>query len=58
MGDVGAEASRWDHGWAAYAPGGLDMHTVPGDHYSFLKPPHLQVLAARLRDALAKAQEP
>ncbi|NNC02416.1 amino acid adenylation domain-containing protein [Corallococcus exiguus] len=53
-----AEASRWDHGWAAYAPGGLDVHTVPGDHYSFLKPPHLQVLAARLRDALAKAQEP
>ncbi|MBN9683565.1 MULTISPECIES: non-ribosomal peptide synthetase [unclassified Corallococcus] len=53
-----AEASRWDHGWAAYAPGGLDAHTVPGDHYSFLKPPHLHVLAARLRDALAKAREP
>ncbi|QAT87101.1 long-chain-fatty-acid--CoA ligase [Corallococcus coralloides] len=52
-----AEGSRWDHGWAAYAPGGLDAHPVPGDHYSFLKPPHVQVLADRLRDALAKAQE-
>ncbi|RKH72154.1 non-ribosomal peptide synthetase [Corallococcus interemptor] len=51
-----AEGSRWDHGWAAYAPGGLDAHTVPGDHYSFLKPPHLQVLAAKLGDAIAKAQ--
>ncbi|WP_223635810.1 non-ribosomal peptide synthetase [Corallococcus sp. EGB] len=51
-----AEGSRWDHGWAAYAPpGGLDAHTVPGDHYSFLKPPHLQVLAAKLREAIAKA---
>ncbi|MBN8226639.1 amino acid adenylation domain-containing protein [Corallococcus macrosporus] len=51
-----AEGSRWDHGWAAYAPGGLDVHTVPGDHYSFLKPPHLKVLAAKLGDALAKAR--
>ncbi|RKH60419.1 non-ribosomal peptide synthetase [Corallococcus aberystwythensis] len=52
-----AEGSRWDHGWAAYAPGGLDVHTVPGDHYSFLKPPHLKVLAAKLREAITKAQD-
>ncbi|RKH40016.1 amino acid adenylation domain-containing protein [Corallococcus sicarius] len=51
-----AEQSRWDHGWEPFAPGGLDVRKVPGDHYTFLKPPHVEVLAARLREAIAKAQ--
>ncbi|NBD08852.1 amino acid adenylation domain-containing protein [Corallococcus silvisoli] len=51
-----AEDSRWDHGWEAFAPGRLDLEKVPGDHYSFLKSPHVGVLAAKLREALAGAQ--
>lgn len=52
-----AEQSRWDHGWEPFAPGGLDVRKVPGDHYTFLKPPHVEVLAARLREALTQAQD-
>ncbi|RKH50279.1 non-ribosomal peptide synthetase [Corallococcus llansteffanensis] len=52
-----AEQSRWDHGWEPFAPGGLDVRKVPGDHYTFLKPPHVEVLAARLREAITKAQD-
>jgi amino acid adenylation domain-containing protein len=34
-------------GWTALAPN-LEIVAVPGDHYSLLRPPHVEVLAERL----------
>jgi amino acid adenylation domain-containing protein len=38
-------------GWPALAPN-LEIVPVPGDHYSLLRPPHVEVLAERLRSRL------
>jgi acyl transferase domain-containing protein/thioesterase domain-containing protein/SAM-dependent methyltransferase/acyl carrier protein len=43
-------------GWAKLAAGGVEVHELPGDHLSVLKPPHVQVLAARLAECLARAR--
>ena len=40
---------RW--GWGRLAPA-VDVHVVPGDHYSMLLEPHVSALADRLRDCL------
>ncbi len=40
-----AEAS----GWRALAGGGLTVHTLPGNHYSLLREPHIAILAKQLR---------
>jgi amino acid adenylation domain-containing protein len=39
-------------GWSALAPRLVEQR-VPGDHYSMLRPPHLDTLAAQLRHHLA-----
>jgi amino acid adenylation domain-containing protein len=36
-------------GWEQLATEGVDVHTVPGDHYSMLQEPHVKVLAEQLR---------
>ena len=43
-----------DAAWAGLCSR-LDRRTVPGDHYSMLRPPHLAVLAAAVRAALPVA---
>jgi thioesterase domain-containing protein/acyl carrier protein len=45
-----------DLGWKKLARGGLDIVTIPGNHESLLKPPHVQVFADRLLSQLRKAQ--
>ena len=40
------------HGWGNVAD--LETHTLPGDHYSIFKEPHVSVLAAKLQTCLAK----
>ncbi|WP_224365090.1 type I polyketide synthase [Hyalangium versicolor] len=49
-------------GWGKLAAGGVDVHEVPGDHLSLLKPPYVQELAARLAasvdDAIRGAAPP
>jgi thioesterase domain-containing protein len=40
-------------GWSDVAMGGLDVHVVPGDHYSFLHEPQVRVLADQLRESLS-----
>jgi thioesterase domain-containing protein/acyl carrier protein len=40
------------HGWAPLVPAGLALHTLPGDHYSILKPPQLDNLVQALERAL------
>ncbi|MFY2559093.1 amino acid adenylation domain-containing protein [Corallococcus terminator] len=43
------------HEWELLARGGVEVHTLPGDHYALLRLPGVQQLAALLRDALARA---
>ncbi|WP_338865498.1 amino acid adenylation domain-containing protein [Myxococcus stipitatus] len=42
------------HEWEHLARGGVQVHTLPGDHYALLRPPGVQQLAAILREALAR----
>ncbi|MFY0526175.1 alpha/beta fold hydrolase [Archangium gephyra] len=46
-----------DRGWAALAPGRLDIHEVPGAHFELLQPPAVQAVAERLREYLERAHE-
>jgi thioesterase domain-containing protein/NAD(P)-dependent dehydrogenase (short-subunit alcohol dehydrogenase family)/acyl carrier protein len=41
-----------DLGWSELAPGGLEIHDVPGDTFSMLEEPHIQVVAEKLRDCI------
>ncbi|UKO99747.1 condensation domain-containing protein [Nostoc sp. UHCC 0870] len=41
------------HGWGELAGAGLEIHDVPGDHYSIFAQPHVQTLATKLRACLA-----
>ncbi|MFN8459769.1 MAG: thioesterase domain-containing protein, partial [Anaerolineae bacterium] len=43
-------------GWDKFATGGVEIYTVPGDHYTLLKEPHVQVLARYLKTCLEAAQ--
>jgi acyl-CoA synthetase (AMP-forming)/AMP-acid ligase II/thioesterase domain-containing protein/acyl carrier protein len=45
-----------DLGWSSLVEGGLEIVKVPGNHQSVIKEPHVRVLAARLKDAIRKAQ--
>ncbi len=45
-----------DLGWSELAPGGLEIHDVPGDSFSMLEEPHIQVLAEKLRDCIDRVQ--
>ncbi|MBZ4423133.1 thioesterase domain-containing protein, partial [Myxococcus sp. RHSTA-1-4] len=46
-----------DRGWGALAAQGLVLHDVPGNHYSVLRAPHVQLLAERLAALLAEARQ-
>jgi thioesterase domain-containing protein/acyl carrier protein len=46
-----------DLGWGRLAGGGLEVITVPGNHETFLKQPHVQTLAKALLAHLDKARE-
>ncbi len=39
-------------GWSPLAAGGMDVRTVPGDHFTMLREPHVRVLAERLEECL------
>lgn len=43
------------HGWSRYITGGIDVQPCPGDHSSMCREPNVQVLAAKLREALDHA---
>lgn len=43
-------------GWGLFAAGGLEVHDVPGDHLGILKAPNVQVMAAKLRACLERAE--
>jgi len=44
------------HGWSALIGSGLEVRSLPGNHYSLLKRPNVQSLAEQLRKALTRAE--
>ena len=51
----GEKPSDSRRGWQELAKLGIDIHRIPGDHYSMLREPQLQALAERLKDCLDNA---
>ncbi|MEH2080290.1 MAG: amino acid adenylation domain-containing protein [Nostoc sp.] len=37
-----------DFGWSVYAQGGIEVHEIPGDHFSILKNPYVKILTEKL----------
>ncbi len=44
------------YGWQAYTPWPVEIHPVPGDHLSMMKPPHVRELARLLRNVLSHGE--
>ncbi|HZI13113.1 MAG TPA: amino acid adenylation domain-containing protein [Myxococcus sp.] len=42
-------------GWERLALSGVEVHSLEGDHYSLLRPPHVQDLAGRVRACLERS---
>jgi len=36
---------------------GIEVHVVPGDHYTILTPPHVHSLSRRLLDCVARRRQ-
>jgi thioesterase domain-containing protein len=53
----GAEARDDGMGWKELAQGGVEVHHVPGSHYSLLREPNTQFIASRLRERLDQIGE-
>ena len=45
-----------DRGWGALAARGVTVHTIPGNHYTLLNEPQVQVLAEQLEHYLHKGE--
>lgn len=62
-GDIVFYHARWSIGrspmlvrqWKWFTRARLTVESVPGDHHTFIRPPHVTELARRLRAALGKA---
>jgi thioesterase domain-containing protein len=62
-GDVVFYQARWSLGrspllvrqWKWFTRARLKVETAPGDHHTFIRPPHVKELARRLRSELQKA---
>jgi acyl transferase domain-containing protein/thioesterase domain-containing protein/2-polyprenyl-3-methyl-5-hydroxy-6-metoxy-1,4-benzoquinol methylase/acyl carrier protein len=39
-------------GWRVLAAGGVESHKIPGEHLELLRPPNVQVLAAKLNESI------
>jgi amino acid adenylation domain-containing protein len=42
-------------GWGDLATEGVDLHVVPGDHFSMMRAPHVSVLAEQLQNCIQEA---
>jgi hypothetical protein len=47
--------SAADRGWSRIAKGGLEIHEIPGDHYTVFASEHVPVLAEKLSACLRAA---
>jgi thioesterase domain-containing protein len=45
------------YGWAPLAGGGVDVHVVPGNHFTMMREPFVEALAERLRDCINETLE-
>jgi amino acid adenylation domain-containing protein len=45
-----------DHGWGACTTGPVEVVVVPGQHHTMVSPPHVEVLAQRLKACMALRQ--
>jgi thioesterase domain-containing protein len=51
----GAEAAEDPElAWGVYASGGVETHTIPGDHYSVIRKPNVRRVAEILTECLRK----
>ncbi len=48
----GADAVRPEHFWIDRAAGGIEIHTIPGNHFTMNHLPHVQTIAERLERLL------
>ena len=48
---------RFDMGWHGLANGGLEIETIPGDHFSMIAEPNVAVIAEQLRLRIAFVEE-
>ncbi len=39
-------------GWGTLATEGVDLHAVPGNHFTMLREPHVQILGEQLRQCI------
>ena len=46
-----------DLGWGGLSAGGVEVHEVPGNHYTMLRQPNVQVVAERLKLCLDAARQ-
>jgi hypothetical protein len=42
-------------GWGSRALGGVDVELIPGEHETFLREPHVKVVAEKLRERMPKS---
>lgn len=49
-----SEDTLW--GWGSLAQEGVEIHVVPGNHYTMIRQPHVQVLAKRLREIMQECK--
>ena len=47
---------RFGEFWNKIAAGGLDLHTLPGDHETAWKEPNVKIMAEKLKDCLNKTR--
>jgi hypothetical protein len=43
-------------GWDKLVSGGIDVHYIPGSHFTLFDEPHVRILADKLKPCLEKAQ--
>jgi len=53
---IAVDAGDSTLGWSSLVVGELEVRSVPGDHYSMLRPPHVHVLAEELKRCFEQAR--
>ena len=56
-GTVLPESMPEDRGWAALSTRELAVYALPGDHLEIMRKPHVEALAQRLQECLARVQD-
>jgi amino acid adenylation domain-containing protein/FkbM family methyltransferase len=51
----GEQAEQTRHGWEELTEGGLEFHTIPGNHYTVLAEPNVAAVAEQLKTRLAES---